>query len=195
LAGVAIGIGGTVYLSLDNKIVGAVLFSVGLYLICAHGLHLFTGKIGYAVNEKPAYLLEVLTVWAGNFIGTAIVALALSCTRAGESLFLAASSACSGRLADSYGSLLLLAIFCGVLMYGAVEGYKQTKNPLILFFCVSVFILSGFEHSIADMFYFSMARVWSLDTVFRLLVITLGNSLGGILIPLVKKLPEEKRLK
>lgn len=38
LAGIAIGIGGIVYLSVDNKVVGALLFTVGLYTICIHGL-------------------------------------------------------------------------------------------------------------------------------------------------------------
>ena len=70
----------------------------------------------------------------------------------------------------------------------AVEGYRQTKNPLILFICVSVFILSGFEHCVANMFYFFLAGMWSLKAVGYLLIMTVGNSLGGMLIPAVKKL-------
>ena len=50
-AGIAISVGGAVLLSLDSNIAGAVLFSVGLYTICAHGLNLFTGKVGYLVLE------------------------------------------------------------------------------------------------------------------------------------------------
>ena len=50
LAGMAIGIGGVLYLTLENKVVGALMFTVGLYAICAHGLNLFTGKVGYAVH-------------------------------------------------------------------------------------------------------------------------------------------------
>lgn len=44
LAGAAIGIGGIVFLSLENKIGGALMFTAGLYSICVHGLNLFTGQ-------------------------------------------------------------------------------------------------------------------------------------------------------
>lgn len=85
-------------------------------------------------------------------------------------------------------SLFVLGIFCGLLMYAAVEGYKRVQNPLILCFCVAVFILCGFEHCIADMFYYSLAGGWNGDVIVRILVITVGNSLGGMLLPLADKL-------
>ena len=44
LAGISISLCGTVFLACDSKIVGAVLFSVGLFSICAFGFHLFTGN-------------------------------------------------------------------------------------------------------------------------------------------------------
>ena len=69
LAGIAIGIGGIVYLSLENKVAGALLFTVGLYTICAHGLNLFTGKVGYLVQQElsvlPGYLMDLAVIWAG----------------------------------------------------------------------------------------------------------------------------------
>ena len=79
-------------------------------------------------------------------------------------------------------------IFCGALMYIAVEGYKQTKNPLILFVCVAGFILCGFEHCIADMFYVSVAQMWSTRAFLCVVVISLGNAVGGMLIPMCKKI-------
>ena len=48
-AGILIGIGGTVFLACENKIVGAVLFSVALLCICLRGYALYTGKIGFIV--------------------------------------------------------------------------------------------------------------------------------------------------
>ena len=51
-AGVFIGIGGTVFLSCENRYVGAVLFSVGLLAICCMGLFLFTGRVGYLAEER-----------------------------------------------------------------------------------------------------------------------------------------------
>ena len=81
LAGIAIGIGGVVYLSLDNKIAGALMFTVGLYTICVHGLNLYTGKIGYLVNQPRSYLLDLLVIWFGNLAGTGLAAIAVLDTR------------------------------------------------------------------------------------------------------------------
>ena len=72
-------------------------------------------------------------------------------------------------------------------MYVAVDGYKTSKHPAILFLGVAAFILCGFEHCIADMFYFSLAGAWSGRAALCILVITLGNTAGAILIPLFKK--------
>ena len=49
-----------------------------------------------------------------------------------------------------------------------------------------VFILCGFEHCVANMYYFSVAGMWSGKALVYLLVMTLGNSVGGILFPLVR---------
>lgn len=186
LAGIAIGIGGTVYLSMDNKTAGALMFTVGLYTICIHGLNLYTGKVGYAPNQPAAYLLDLLVIWAGNLAGTGMAALGVRQTRI-SGIADKAAALCEVKLQDSMDSLFLLAVFCGFLMFIAVDGYKQSGSPVILFLGVGAFILCGFEHCIADMFYFSVAGMWPGRAVAAVLVITLGNSVGGILIPLAKK--------
>lgn len=186
LAGIAIGIGGTVYLSMDNKTAGALMFTVGLYTICIHGLNLYTGKVGYAVNQPAAYLLDLLVIWAGNLAGTGMAALGVRQTRI-SGIADKAAALCEVKLQDSMASLFLLAVFCGFLMFIAVDGYKQSGSPVILFLGVGAFILCGFEHCIADMFYFSVAGMWPAQAAAAVLVITLGNSVGGILIPLAKK--------
>lgn len=187
-AGITIGIGGAVYLTLENKVIGAVLFGVGLYTIVLNGLFLYTGKIGYLISakDKKAYILQLVFIWLGNLAGTALAAAAISATRI-RNLGRTAEVLCKTKLADTPHSILILAVFCGILMYVAVDGFREKGNPLILFFCVTVFILCGFEHCIANMFYFSLAGAWSLRAVIYLLLMTLGNSVGGILLPLVKK--------
>ena len=189
LAGAAIGVGGAVFLSVESSALGAVLFSIGLYAICVHGLHLFTGKVGYLVGKSAGYPGVLAVIWAGNYAGTGLTALALRASRIAP-LAARAAALCEVKLGDSLLSLFLLAVFCGLLMFIAVDGYKRTQNPLILFFCVAVFILCGFEHCIADMFYFSLAGVFTAQSLLRLAVITLGNSAGGVLIPLLRCLPE-----
>lgn len=186
-AGLAISIGGTVYLSVDNKIIGSLLFAVGLYAIVLNGLFLYTGKVGYLVvqSDKIEYLGLLAITWLGNLAGTWIGAVAVLNTRI-QGIRENAVGICETKLADGPLSIFLLAIFCGILMYIAVDGFKEKENPLILFICVSVFILSGFEHCIANMFYFSIAGAWSLKTIVYLIIMTLGNSLGGMLIPSLK---------
>lgn len=187
-AGITIGIGGAVYLTLDNKVIGAVLFGVGLYTIVLNGLFLYTGKVGDLISakDKKAYILQLVFTWLGNLAGTALAAAAISVTRI-RNLGRTAEVICKTKLADTPHSILILAVFCGILMYAAVDGFRKKGNPLILFFCVTVFILCGFEHCIANMFYFSLAGAWSLRAVIYLLLMTLGNSVGGILLLLVKK--------
>ena len=184
LAGIAIGIGGTIYLTLENKIIGSLMFTVGLYTICTQGLNLFTGKVGYLVNNKPSYLIDLVIICIGNFIGTFVCSLLLQFTR----INIDATNICNIKISDNYLSLFILGIFCGMLMYIAVDGYKKTNNPIILFICVSVFILCGFEHCIADMFYFAIAKMININTIIILLVISAGNSIGGMVIPLISKI-------
>lgn len=186
LAGVAIGIGGCLFLSVENKVVGALMFTVGLYTICVHGLNLYTGKIGYLVNQPLSYAAELLVIWVGNLAGTFLAAAAMQGTRI-FNISQNAEKMCAVKINDNVFSLFVLGIFCGFLMFAAVDGYKTTKNPLILFMGVAAFILCGFEHCIADMFYFSIAGMWSGRAFLCIVVITLGNSLGAVLIPLVHK--------
>ena len=102
-----------------------------------------------------------------------------------------ASGICDTKLGDTLSSNFILAFFCGMLMFIAADGYKTINNTagkmLAIFLPVVVFILSGFEHCVANMFYFSIAHVWSLKTFGYLIVMTSGNAVGGIFIPLLRK--------
>lgn len=192
LAGIMIAIGGTIFLSLDNKIIGAIFFAIGLFMICTRGLNLFTGKIGYIFNNNLKYTLEVIITLIGNFIGTFLSAYILKYTRIYSSISTKANSICNIKLDDTLISIFILSIFCGILMYLAVNGYKEIKDNFgkyaSIFLCVIVFILCGFEHSIANMYYFSIAGYWSSKTFLYLFIMVLGNSVGGVFIPLCDKI-------
>ena len=55
-----------------------------------------------------------------------------------------------------------------------------------ILFCIPVFVLSGFEHSIADMFYFALAgAMFRPGSLLFLFLVVLGNSAGGLFIPLL----------
>ena len=191
LAGVSISIGGTVFLSLDNKIVGSIFFSLGLFAVCTFGFNLFTGKVGYIFEQKPSYLLFLLQVWIGNLIGSLIVGYSLRLTRI-SGISEKAKALCDVKLGDSPLSIFILAIFCNILMFIAVDGFKTNQHEIGkyigVFMCVIVFILCGFEHCVANMFYFCIAGVWNGHTILYLLIMTLGNACGGVLIPLARRL-------
>lgn len=190
LAGLCIGLGGTVYLSVDNPVVGAALFSVGLLTILAFGFNLFTGKVGYALENKPSYIGTLTLIWLGNLIGTGLVSLCLWYTRIYEpKLHDKVDAIVNVKLNDSLISILLLAIGCGLCMFIAVDQYKKrssTVRALFVIFPVMTFILCSFEHCVANMFYFILAKSFTFKTLIYLLVMTVGNTIGGLLIPIGK---------
>ncbi|MBQ8510536.1 MAG: formate/nitrite transporter family protein [Clostridia bacterium] len=191
LAGLCIGLGGTVCLSVDNSVVGALLFSIGLLTILAFGFNLFTGKVGYALDNPPSYIGTLAIIWLGNLIGTSLMALLLRFTRVYGTIAPKAQSMVDSKLGDTPVSILLLAIGCGMCMYIAVQAYKTQTSTLkcvFVIFPVMVFILCKFEHVIANMFYFALCGSFTLKTLGYLLIMTIGNSIGGLLIPAVSRL-------
>lgn len=186
-AGIMIGIAGTVYLRVNNNLFGSFLFSIGLLVICMYGMNLFTGKVGYILINKFNYIYELLITIVGNFIGTFLVARLVLLTRY-KSISDKAFELVNLKLNDNLLSIFILSMLCGILMYIAVNNYKKINNEIgkysCIFMCVMVFILSGFEHSIANMYYISVANLLSLKSLLYILVMLLGNSVGSILIAL-----------
>ena len=190
LAGVMISIGGTIYLMLDRSSLGAFLFSIGLFMICVNGYNLYTGKIGYIIDNKLSYAVELLLTLIGNLIGTVGCGYLLSLSRIGSKLKEQASVICKIKLDDNLLSIFILAIFCGILMYLAVDLFKRLNDfgkYVAVFICVTVFILCGFEHCVANMYYFSAANMWDWKTILYVFIMVLGNSTGSILLALGNK--------
>lgn len=77
-AGMSIGLGGLVYLSVESRVVGSALFTIGLYTICTFGLCLYTGRICYAFENDGKYALTLPVIWLGNLVGTGVT----PCSRA-----------------------------------------------------------------------------------------------------------------
>jgi formate/nitrite transporter FocA (FNT family) len=190
LAGIMISLGGTIYLLCENKMLGAFLFSIGLFAICVNGFNLYTGKIGYVIDNKISYLKELLFTLIGNLIGTVSCGYLLILTRSGSKLKLVAKSICETKLNDNLLSIFILAVFCGIIMYLAVDLYKKIKDfgkYVGIFMGITIFILCGFEHCVANMYYFSVANMWSLKTVLYVFIMILGNSTGSILLAILMK--------
>lgn len=192
LAGAMISIGCAVYLACQNKYVGAVMFSVALLTICYKGYNLYTGRIGFMVNSHAkddfhGLLLGLLGNTLAMMAFGALIGLAL------PNLKETAINVVGAKLTQSFISALIRAIFCGILMYIAVSLYREKKTIVGIVFCIPVFILSGFEHSIADMGYFAVAGEWSLKGFGYIWTIILGNSIGAMLFPALKLIVKEKK--
>ena len=181
-AGICIALGGSVFLATDNRVVGAVLFSVALLCICMKGYALFTGKVGFVPEDHGRPALQLLLAGLlGNLIGTFLCGQLL---RFGlPALGDAARTICTAKLAQAPAAALIRGVFCGILMYLAVSIWKERQTPLGILFCIPVFILSGFEHSIADMFYFAVSGIVSLKAFVFLWLVIIGNALGAMLLP------------
>lgn len=189
IGGFLIGFGGTVYLNMDNKIVAAFLFGLGLFTIINFELNLYTGKIGYLSKENWR---EILLTLIGNFIGTNLFAFLVLQTRLAGKLKEVVAPAVELKLSDNLLSTFILAIFCGILMSIAVGTFKKLPNilgTLAVFLCVAVFILAGFEHCVANMFFFALSSS-PADYLLTLLVAIAGNSLGGIAFYRLTKIKE-----
>ena len=185
-AGILISIGGSVFLACyaDNKYIGAIMFSVALLFICLKGYSLFTGKIGYLVDNHTRNDIAVTFLGLlGNAIATCLLGMAIryALPNLGE----VASVICNAKLTQEFLQTLIRSIFCGILMYLAVSVYREGKGIAGIFFAVPVFILSGFEHSIANMFYFGASGIFSLKAFGYIWLVILGNSIGGMLLPAI----------
>lgn len=187
-AGILISIGGSVFLSCENKVIGALLFTVALLCICYKGYSLFTGKVGYLPEKADKEAFSVLLLGLlGNAIGTVCCGFLLRV--AVPAIGAAAETLCSGKLeTQALWQTFVRAVFCGILMYLAVSIFRDSKTPLAILFCIPVFILSGFEHSIADLYYFAASGIVSLRAFAFLWVVIAGNSVGGVLLGLLMKL-------
>lgn len=196
LAGMLIGMGGTVFLSQSNPVVGSFLFAIGLFTIVVFQLHLFTGKVGYTPFNKPVYLIELVVTWLGNLVGTWITATMVRNSRIYEGMAERVVGMAEVKLSDDFTSIFLLAVFCGMLMFIAVDCFRNVQGSTLrfigVFVPVMVFILSGFEHVIANMFYFSLSGTWSAHCFVAVLVMTLGNAVGGMLIPIYLKVFKQR---
>ena len=168
LAGVMISISSIAYLN-STPVIGSIIFAIGLLSVLHFKFDLFTGKVPYTKSCKE--LPYLLTVLLGNIIGCCVM-LAFPTTNA---IQLVTSAL------DDYPLLVFLkAMLCNILIYVGVEAYNKSDIVTVVL-AVSAFIIAGFDHSIARICFIISARMFSYDVVKYIIVVILGNSLGGIL--------------
>ena len=183
-AGIMIGIGATVKLCCDNQILGALLFSIGLFFICNSNMLLFTGRIGY-INKKN--WTEYPLIWFGNLLGCEISMGLIKLAK--PELQERVKHIMETKLNMGIIPLAILSFFCGVLMFLAVNNFKPSTSENAkqygIIFSVIVFLISGYEHSIANMAYSILYISNGFDVLkcFHVITVsTLFNAIGSIFI-------------
>lgn len=199
LSGLMIAVGGTIYLSCIAKgwtPFGAVLFAAGLYTICVYGFNLYTGKVGYiACHFKDVnYIGLVILILVFNLITTYL--LGIVCAYAFPAIVEPAKKIYEAKLAAPLLRLLITGIFCGLLMFLAVDTWKK-GSPFGCFIYIPVFIISGFDHSIANSFYNGVANgfadAFTMQNALVVITVVIGNAIGGMLVPMMTRAWKEAK--
>ena len=187
LAGIALSVGCTAYVTVENPVVGAFLFSIALFTIVTNKMALFSGKVCMLLDEGGPKLSELPVIWFGNLAGVAAVCYSLRQTRLAGAIVPNAMRSALARSEDNSFSVLVLAICCNFLICMAVRNYRDIEDVgryIGVILSVTAFVTCGFQHCIADMFYYCLANHWNADVLRVLLITTGGNIVGGLLIPL-----------
>ncbi|OXX83041.1 FdhC protein, partial [Paraclostridium benzoelyticum] len=206
LAGLFIGLGalGNILISQTikdpglAKFAGASIFPIGLMLVVVCGAELFTGNnlMSMAVMDKKITIKEMIRNWVlvyiANFIGAIILVAfiyfsdTLVKDAAIKSMNIAQSKAILG-----FTSAFLKGVMCNIIVVLAVwfatAGKDIVSKIFACWFPIMLFVLCGFEHSIANMFFIPMGMVLGADVsilqlIFNLIAVTLGNIVGGAII-------------
>lgn len=173
-AGICISFGCICYVVVENHVVGAVLFSVGLLAIMEYNLNLFTGKIGLV--KSPGDVFDAIIYLAMNMLGSMILSRIVSVIPRLSDVADKCVAIANTKMSYAITDVFVMGIFCGALMLFAT---KHRDNRLLTVMCVSVFIICGFEHSVADSFYLTFYND-AIAASIRIIIIAIGNAIGAI---------------
>jgi formate/nitrite transporter len=189
------------------KLVGACVFPGGLAMCLLAGSELFTGNtlILIPVLHKEVSIAGMLKNWVvvfiGNFVGSVLIALAVNYAGTlglfNNAVAQSAVNTAAAKVTLSFSDAFIRGILCNFLVCIAVwiaSGAQSAGGKLAgLFFPIMIFVLSGYEHSIANMYYIpsglfaqnlyavtaNETLTWGAFLLNNLLPVTLGNILGG----------------
>lgn len=209
LAGLYIGFGGQLFLvtlaSGMGKVIGGVMFSVGLILVIVAGAELFTGNsviligvLSTAISKRRMFK-NWTAVYIGNFIGSIAMAwLIYESGLLGKVGELTATGELAAKVADAklnipFVQAFIRGIFCNILVILAIILATMAKDIsskiLCIIFPIACFVACGFEHSIANMYLITiglLAKGVPFHETYimfeNLIPVTLGNIVGGIFI-------------
>lgn len=201
-----------------GKIISGLLFPFGLGMVMIMGAELFTGNvmIGISVLSGETTLWKMLRNWGvvylGNFVGAAL--LAFACARFGQLGYSQGGLAAytiklaAAKCSLPFANALVMGILCNILVCTGVLcslSARDTAGRILgAYIPVAFFVICGFEHSVANMYYipaglFSLGipeyaelaaqqginvsgLTWGNFLLNNLLPVTIGNILGGLAV-------------
>ena len=210
LAGLSIGVGGFLYILMVHyvegelgKVLGSLLFAIGLFLVCTFKLSLYTGKIGmiYEGKQTKEFYISLPVMLIGNAIGAFTLGYLCFFIFKDTNIMDTVNATCGVRTTlktfNDYLSCIIKSTLCGFCVYMAVKLFNLNRlRPLgigLLVFFVFIFVYCGFQHCIANMFYFGFGNHINPNMFINLALVIVFNSIGPILGVLIFKLIEAKR--
>ena len=210
LAGLSIGLGGFLYILMVHyvegelgKVLGSLLFAIGLFLVCTFKLSLYTGKIGtiYEGKQTKEFYISLPVMLIGNAIGAFTLGYLCFFIFKDTNIMDTVNATCGVRTTlktfNDYLSCIIKSTLCGFCVYMAVKLLNLNRlKPLgigLLVFFVFIFVYCGFQHCIANMFYFGFGNHINPNMFINLALVIVFNSIGPILGVLIFKLIEAKR--
>ena len=179
----------------DGRLVGSLLFSLGMFVILAFEMKLFTGLIPKIPHTNIKKLWQLPVCLVGNVIGVFIVYLLVSQTYLSNQVISFGANSIFLKLSQDNWALSAISsgTLCGTLITLSVlsvdHSHKKGLSANVgVMFPIIVFVFCGFDHCIANMFYFFCLGELSLKVLGYIALTILGNLIGGIILPLVLKL-------
>ena len=189
-----------------GNIVGSILFSVGLFTVCSLELLLLTGKFGlmfelrqgcdYYLNLIIMLLLNLSSAYGFGYLINYLINLSNS-DKSNLYILLATNISKNKSTLNSindYIKLFVQSMFCGVCVHMAVKCFKifslmslKLSGLILLVWFVFMFVYSGFQHCVANCFYFGQARMFNADVIISVCIGVVGNWLGTLPISILTK--------
>lgn len=176
-------------IGLGYKIFAALFFGCGLLAICEEQLNLVTGKFGL-LYDGSWNLRQILIIFISNILGVITIFLIRYFDAMPELVYEVANPIIIGRDAKMWYQHIFSGIGCGICIQIAVSNWKTKGEPWGVILPVGLFILCGFEHCIADSFYYCWSS-FSWQHIIQIFEVFIGNLIGAfiVLLPNQGKLP------
>jgi formate transporter len=204
LAGVFIGFGAAAYTMAMTgvdpsygpaRLLGGIVFALGLILVVVGGAELFTGNalMVMAAVDKRISVRRLMRNWVIVYLGNLIGATALALCFGLSGLLDQSVGETAVRIADAKGALpfseaFVRGVLCNALVCLAIwlacAARTVTGKILAVLWPISAFVLMGLEHSVANMYFFPQAwaaggTVSMKAALLNIFWVTIGNVAGG----------------